>query len=124
MFDKIAINNTFPRSPYFALLAENLVLIPLLIPVLYLRKVKLDSLRSLSGWKIPVILSGLYAIANLTNFSAISVGYVGYVAAIRELSSLAAVVGGYYLLKESGLARRFISALVMGAGVFLIGYLG
>jgi uncharacterized membrane protein len=124
VFDKMAINNTFPRSPHYALLAENLILIPLLIPILFIRKVNIKPLKDLAGWKVPIMLSVFFAVGSLLGFSAISVGYIGYVAAIRQLSSLVAVVGGYYFLKEKGLRKRLLSTVIMGIGAFLIGYLG
>lgn len=124
IFDKFAINNTFPRSPYYPLILESIILIPLLIPILIIRKVKFENLKTFSGWQIPLILGVVYALGSLLSFSAINTGYVGYVSAIKQLQSLVAVLIGYFILKEGNLKKRLVSAVVMGIGVFLIAYLG
>jgi len=124
VFDKLAINNTFPRSPYYVLLFENMLIMPLLLPVLHLRKINLTPLKNLAGWKTPLIVSIFYALANVFNFFAINNGKVGYVSAIRQLSSVLAVLGGYYILKEGDFAKRFTGCIVMAIGAFLIATLG
>lgn len=124
VFDKFAINNTFPKSPSFALIMENLFIIPLLIPVLFARKISVEKLKYFPNWKVPLLLGLTFGISNILNFLAISVGNIGYVAAIRQLSSLISVLMGYFILKEGKLGRCLLSAIVMGIGAFLVGYLG
>lgn len=124
VFDKLAINNTFPRSPHYALTAENVLIIPPLIFLLFYRKTRLDKLKHFSNWKIPLLLGLLFAIQSLLSFSAMSVGNIGYVSAIKQLASLVAVVGGFIFLGEVKFRQRMISAAVMASGAFLISYLG
>lgn len=124
IFDKFAIKNTFPRSPFYTLFLEAIILTALLIPILRVRKIKLDSLKSFNDWKLPLLLGVVYALDSFLSFSAINIGYVGYVSAVKQLQSLVAVLVGYFILKEGNLKKRMVSAIVMGTGVFLIAYLG
>lgn len=124
IFDKFAINNTFPHSPHYVVFMESLILVFLLAPILIIRKVKFGSLKTLSGWRVPFVLGLIYAVGSWLTFLAMSLGNLGYVSAIGKLSNLLTVLLSYFILKEGNLKKRLTSATIMGAGALLIAYLG
>jgi uncharacterized membrane protein len=67
------------------------------------------------------LLAGLISgIAPLFGFSAIALGYVGYVTALFKLGAVFTVVWGTLMLKEHGLRKRFPATVVMVIGGVLI----
>jgi len=122
--DKMAINDTYPKSPHYVLLAEQLVCLPLVSLIIFQKKSDIKKFTKFDNLKIPLIIALLYTVRNFFNFSALGLGKVGYVVAIGQLSSLIAVFGGVFLLKENGFRKKIASAVLMGAGAVLIGWLG
>lgn len=68
-----------------------------------------------------MIFAGLSAgIAPILGYTALSLGFVGYVTTHFELSTLLTMIWSFRFLKERGLAQRLPASLVMVRGALLI----
>src|SRR3989339_548280 len=118
IFDKVAINNTSPRSPIFALFFENLGICAL-APALYLRN-KSFILQITSNFKSFLILGILVAFSSVFAFWAISEGPVGLTATIFRTQSLYVLLFGFLFLKDRPKRETLIGSLIMILGIYLI----
>jgi uncharacterized membrane protein len=119
VFEKTAIQHTFPENPtaaaFGALLALTLILFPIMLsradhPFRQMR------VRS-RGFIALGIIGG---IAPLFGYAAFSLGLVGYVSAMFKMSSVFALLWAFLFLREKDVARRLPGALVMVIGAILI----
>ena len=119
VFEKTAIQHTFPENPtaaaFGALLALTLILFPIMLsradhPFTQMR------VRS-RGFVALGIIGG---IAPLFGYAAFSLGLVGYVSAMFKMSSVFALLWAFLFLREKDVARRLPGALVMVIGAILI----
>ncbi|HLB47046.1 MAG TPA: DMT family transporter [Anaerolineales bacterium] len=119
IFEKLAIQHTFPESPRFAALAVNGLLVILLTPfTLWRGRSSLDSLaRHRREWLLAALIAG---IAPTLGYTAFSLGLVGYVTTLFRLSAAFTVVWSTWLLGETGLRRRLPASIVMVIGAILI----
>ncbi len=119
IFEKLAIQHTFPESPRFAALAVNGLLVILLTPFTLGRgRSSLDSLaRHRRDWLLAALIAG---IAPTLGYTAFSLGLVGYVTTLFRLSAAFTVVWSTWLLGETGLRRRLPASIVMVIGAILI----
>ena len=119
IFEKLAIQHTFPESPRFAALAVNGLLVILLTPfTLWRGRSSLDSLaRHRREWLLAALIAG---IAPTLGYTAIGLGLVGYVTTLFRLSAALTVVWSTWLLGETGLRRRLPASIVMVIGAILI----
>jgi len=119
IFEKLAIQHTFPESPRFAALAVNGLLVGLLTPfALRQRRSSLDALvRRRREWLLAALIAG---VAPNLGYTAFSLGPVGYVTTLFRFSSIFTVVWGALLLGESGLRLRLPASIVMVVGAILI----
>lgn len=124
VFDKYAINNTFPRSPQFVYMTENFLILPVFAVAVAVRRKQAFFLKNIKNWKAIFLMGTFASVSEALTFSAMSVGNIGYVSAIKNLSAILVVLGGVYYLKESKLKQKLISTIVMASGAFLIAYLG
>jgi len=119
IFEKIAIQHTSPENPLMVAFVTTLLTVVLLTPALWRCPTDLrDQLRRhrpLFG--AAGLISG---VAPLFGFSAIALGYVGYVTALFKLGAVFTVVWGALLLKEPGLRERLPATLVMVIGGLLM----
>lgn len=58
--------------------------------------------------------------APILGYTALSLGFAGYVTTLFKLSTVMTVVWGFLFLKERNAARRLPGALAMVAGTILI----
>ncbi len=119
MFEKLAIQRTFPESPRLVALAVNGLLVGLLTPVA-LRRGRLAILalaHHRREWLLAALIAG---IAPALGFTAIGLGLVGYVTTLFRFSAVFTVIWGALLLGEPGLRQRLPASIVMVAGAVLI----
>ncbi|MBW7881897.1 MAG: DMT family transporter [Caldilineaceae bacterium] len=119
LFEKLAIQHTYPQSPRAAAFAATAVLVALLTPpVLWARRPALAQLvRHRRVWLAAGAIAGT---APILGYTAISLGLVGYVTTLFKLSSVMTVLWAWLLLKEPGIRQRLPAAAVMVAGAILI----
>lgn len=119
IFEKVAIQHTFPENPPFAALAVNGLLVGLLTPVaLSHGRPAIDSLvHQRHEWLPAALIAG---IAPALGYTAFSLGLVGYVTTLFRLSTVLTVFWSGWLLGESGLRQRIPASIVMVVGAILI----
>ena len=119
IFDKLAINNTFPKNTTFTLLVENLMVIFGLLPFLYL-KIKNFPQQIISNSKLFLFLGLLNAISTVLAFSAVGGGNVGLVATVLKTQILLVLLFSYLAFKDKPKFETLIGSAVMIFGVVLI----
>ncbi len=120
IFQKKAIFETSPTTPLFASFT-GFIFVTIFISPFILNKAKPISEFIKPNFKLLLIFGSFTALSQLAAYTAFSLAYVGYVAAIMRMSSLFTIILGSKLLKEERVNERFIGALVMLAGALLIG---
>ncbi|MEO5886334.1 MAG: DMT family transporter [Anaerolineales bacterium] len=119
LFEKTAIVHTNPESPRFAAFVVTTLLTLMLTPAVLLRGK--SAISRLSLHRRELILAGLIAgIAPVLGYTALSLGFVGYVTTLFKLSTLMTVIWSFLFLKERGVAQRLPGSLVMVIGAILI----
>ena len=119
IFEKIAIQHTSPENPLMVAFATTFLTVVLLTPALWRRRT--DLLDQLRRHRPLFGAAGLISgVAPLFGFSAIALGYVGYVTALFKLGVVFTVVWGALLLKEHGLREHLLATVVMVIGGLLI----
>lgn len=117
--EKIAIQHTTPENPLAVAFATTLLTVVLLLPALWRKRS--GSIGQIRQHQRDYLLAGLISsIAPLFGFSAIALGYVGYVTALFKLGAVFTVIWAALLLKEHGLRKRLPATVVMVIGGLLI----
>ena len=119
LFEKMAIQHTYPESPRFAAFIATMLLTFILTPLVMPRgKVAITKL-SLHGRDL--ILAALIAgIAPVLGYTAFSLGPVGYMTTLFKLSTLMTVIWSFLFLNEHGIAHRLPASFIMVIGAILI----
>ncbi|MGH2521217.1 MAG: EamA family transporter [Anaerolineales bacterium] len=119
IFEKVAIQHTFPESPPFAALVVNGLLVASLTPVVLWRsRAALNSLfHQRREWMLAALIAGT---APVLGYTAFSLGLVGYVTTLFRLSAVFTVIWGAWLLGESGFRQRLPASILMVVGAILI----
>jgi uncharacterized membrane protein len=119
VFEKIAIQHTFPENPtaaaFGALLALALILFPIMLARAHHPLVQVRT--RLRGF---VALGVIGGIAPILGYAAFSLGLVGYVSALFKMSSVFALLWAFLFLREKDVPRRLPGALMMVIGAILI----
>ena len=119
LFEKTAILHTTPESPRFTAFVATTLLVLTLTPAV-IAKGKL-AIKKLSLHRRELILAGIIAgIAPVFGYTAMSLGFVGYVTTLFKLSTMLTLLWGFLLLKERGLAQRLPASILMVIGAILI----
>ena len=119
VFDKLAINNTFPQNTTFTLFVENLMVIFGLLPLLYVRNKNFYQ-QITSNTKSFLLLGILNAVSTILAFSALGGGSVGLVATILKTQVLFVLLFSYIVFQDKPKLETLIGSVVMIAGVVLI----
>ena len=119
VFEKTAIQHTFPENPTAAAFGALLALALMLFPIMQWRAHHpVAQIRArLHGF---VALGVIGGIAPLLGYAAFSLGLVGYVSALFKMSSVFALVWAFLFLREKDVPRRLPGALVLVIGAILI----
>ena len=120
IFEKIAIQHTSPENPLMVAFGTTLLTVVLLSPALLQTATRpVAQIRQhTTGFLTAGLISG---IAPLFGFTAIALGYVGYVTALFKLGAVFTVLWSAWLLHEHGLRQRLPATIVMAIGGLLIG---
>jgi len=118
-FDKLAINNTIPQNTTFVLLAENILVIVGLLPILYLRN-KNFTRQIFDNKKLFIILGLLNAVSTILAFSAVGSGSVGLVSTILKTQLLFVLLFSFIFFKDKPRLETIIGSIIMILGVVLI----
>jgi len=119
VFDKLAINNTFPKNTTFTLLIENILVIAGLLPILYLRN-KNFGRQILDNKKLFIILGVLNAFSTILVFSAVGDGSVGVISTILKAQLLFVLLFSFIFFKDKPKFETIIGSVIMIAGVVLM----
>jgi uncharacterized membrane protein len=119
IFEKLAIQHTVPENPLLVAFGTTLLTVLLLSPALLRTATRpVAQIRQhATGFLTAGLISG---IAPLFGFTAIALGYVGYVTALFKLSAVFTVVWSAWLLREHGLRQRLPATIAMAIGGLLI----
>jgi uncharacterized membrane protein len=119
VFEKTAIQHTFPENPTAAAVGALIALVLILFPIMHWRAHRpAAQIRArLRGFVALGIIGG---IAPLLGYTAFSLGLVGYVSALFKMSSVFALLWAYLFLQEKDVPRRVPGAVVMVIGAILI----
>jgi uncharacterized membrane protein len=127
VLEKLAIEHMTPRSGPFVALAGTALMVVLLTPNAFLSSGKTnlpEEKRGLHGLRfhprallVAVLIAGL---APLFGFTAIALGFVGYVTALFKLSAALTIVWAWLFLSEENIHQRLFGAVVMLIGGALI----
>jgi len=119
LFEKTAIQHTYPESPRFAAFIATMLLTFILTPLVMARGK--SAIIKLSVHRRDLFFAGLIAgVAPVLGYTAFSLGPVGYVITLFRLSTLMTVIWSFLFLNERGIAQRLPSSLVMVIGAILI----
>ena len=119
VFDKLAINNTLPKSTTFVLLVENILVIVGLLPILYL-KTRNFAREIFDNKKLFIILGVLNAFSTIFAFSATGGGDVGIVSTIFKAQLLFVLLFSFLFFKDRPKFETIIGSIIMILGVVLI----
>jgi uncharacterized membrane protein len=119
LFEKMAIQHTYPESPRFTAFMATMLLTLILTPLVMTRgKV---AITQLPLHRRDLFLAALIAgIAPVLGYTAFSLGPVGYVTTLFRLSTLMTVIWSHLFLNEHGIAQRLPASFLMVIGAILI----
>ncbi len=119
VFEKTAIEHTFPQNPTAAAFGALLALALILFPIMRSRtRHPFAQIRvRLRGF---VMLGVIGGVAPLLGYAAFSLGLVGYVSALFKMSSVFSLLWAHFFLRETGIVPRLPGALLMVFGTILI----
>ena len=119
LFEKVAIEHTYPESPRFAAFVATALLTLILTPAVIVKS--RQAVSKLSLHRRDLFFAGLIAgIAPVLGYTALSLGLVGYVTTLFKLSTLMTVIWSSLFLKEVRVAQRLPGSVVMVIGAILI----
>lgn len=119
VFEKTAIQHTFPENPTAAAFGALLALALFLFPIMS-RRVSRPFVQIRSGLRGFVVLGIIGGVAPLLAYAAYRLGLVGYVTALFKMSSVFALLWAFIFLRETNVLSRLPGALVMVIGAILI----
>lgn len=119
LFEKTAIQHTYPESPRFAAFIATMLLTFILTPLAITGG--RSAILNLSLHRRDLFLAALIAgVAPVLGYTAFSLGPVGYVTTLFRLSTLMTVIWSFLLLNERGIVQRLPASLVMVIGAILV----
>ena len=116
ILDKAGISRS---SPILFAFVENLLVALLMVPVIY-AKHRSGFREAAANWKILLPIGFCVAMMFVCQASAMRLGPVAYVIAIKRFSVLGSVIAGGVLLGEEQLSARLAGSAVMLCGIFCI----
>ena len=119
LFEKTAIQHTYPESPRFTAFIATMLLMFMLTPRAMMRGK--SAITKLILHPRDVFLAALIAgVAPVLGYTAFGLGPVGYVTTLFRLSTLMTVIWSFLFLNERGIALRLPASFVMVIGAIFI----
>lgn len=119
VFDKIAINNTFPHNALFTLLIEDLAIIICLLPlVIAKRKEAVPQIKN--NIKIIVGLGILGAASNILGMTAIGAGNPGLVASVFRTQVFFVLLFSFLFFGDRPKTETIIGSIIMILGLVVL----
>lgn len=119
LFEKAAIQHTYPESPRFAAFTAIALLVILLTPAVLTRGWSVLG-KLVSHRQALFVASVIAGTAPVLGYTAYSLGLVGIVTTLFKLSTMMTVIWSSLFLKEQGLKQRLPASCLMVAGAILI----
>ena len=111
LFEKAAIQHTYPESPRFTAFIATMLLTFTLTPLVMTRGKSV--ITKLSVHRRDLFSAGLIAgVAPVLGYKAFSLGPVGYVTTLFRLSTLMTIIWSFLFLNEHGMAQRMPASFV------------
>jgi uncharacterized membrane protein len=117
--EKIAIQSSDPVNPPLVAFATTFGMSLLLFPLM-LKQVRQPFLQMKAHWQGFLLGAFIAGVAPIAGFTAIALGFVGYVTAIFKLSPLFTVLWAHLLLGERGLGERLAGSAAMVIGAIVL----
>jgi len=119
IFQKIALENTFPKTPLMASFANGILVVLFLIPFV-IPKVK-TSLAKVKNYIWVFLIIGLFgSLSQYAAYTAFSLANLGYVTSIFKLQSIFMIILAAMFLKEKDIREKLLGAVVMLIGAVLV----
>jgi len=119
VLDKFAINNTIPKNSIFTVLAENIVVILIMSPYVFVNRKTF--IREISINKMPLFILGvLFGIGGTFAFLAIGNGSVGVVSVILKSQIFFTLLFSFWFFKDKPRVETIVGAIIMLAGLAIL----
>lgn len=122
VFDKLAINNTFPQNESFAILTENVIIVLCFLPWVIIKK-KIVLPQIIANTKIFILLGFLMAASTLLAFLALGNGEAGLVTSVFRTQVFFVLLFSFIFFKDRPKIETIIGSIIMFAGLILLKYL-
>lgn len=121
VFDKLAINNTFPQNESFAILTQNIIIVVCFIPwVINKRKIVLPQI--IANTRIFILLGFLMASSTLLSFLALGNGEAGLVTSVFRTQVFFVLLFSFIIFRDRPKIETIIGSIIMFAGLILLKY--
>jgi len=121
VFDKLAINNTFPQNESFAILTQNIIIVVCFIPwVINKRKIVLPQI--IANTRIFILLGFLMASSTLLSFLALGNGEAGLVTSVFRTQVFFVLLFSFIIFRDRPKIETIIGSIIMFAGLVLLKY--
>lgn len=122
VFDKLAINNTFPQNEAFAILVENIIIVVCFLPWVFVKR-KLVFPQIVSNIKKFFLMGFLMAASTFLAFWALGNGEAGLVTSVFRTQVFFVLLFSYIFFKDRPKIETIIGSIIMFAGLVLLKYL-
>jgi bacterial/archaeal transporter family protein len=119
VFDKFAINNTFPKNSSFVLMSENLIIIFGILPLLLWRNKSFKKQIS-TNFRNLFIQGLIVALSTIIGMKVIGNGNIGVVQTIFKSQILLVILFSYFFFKDKPKKETIIGSIIMIMGVVII----
>lgn len=122
VFDKLAINNTFPKNESFAILIENIIIVICFLPWVFAKR-KIVFPQITSNVKTFFLVGFLMAASTFLAFWALGNGEAGLVTSVFRTQVFFVLLFSYIFFKDRPKTETVIGSIIMFAGLVLLKYL-
>jgi uncharacterized membrane protein len=120
VLDKLALNNTLPKSPVFTILIEQIIMSAILTPYL-LRKESKTWIKELkNNFLMLSLISIIFFITGLLVFYAYIDGPVALIIGVKRLQIFFILLMGYLFFKDKPTKHIWAATAIMILGVLMI----
>ena len=119
IFDKIAINDTFPQNSNYVLLVENIIVILIMMPTICIKEKSFIHTINLNLFSL-LLIGILNATTTILAFYTIGSGNVGIFAVILRSQLLFVLLFSYLFFKDKPRPTTIIGSIIIITGVIFI----